>query len=49
MAGKVAIRQAKLREALIQAAEDQIAKGGLAHLKARGLAQPGLSVPKPKD
>ena len=39
MAGKVAIRQAKLREALIDAAEAQIATGGLATLKARPLAQ----------
>ncbi len=39
MAGKVAIRQAKLREALIDAAEAQIAAGGLATLKARPLAQ----------
>ena len=39
MAGKVAIRQAKLREALIDAAEAQIEAGGLATLKARPLAQ----------
>jgi len=39
MAGKVAVRQAKLREALIDAAEAQIAKGGLSTLKARPLAQ----------
>lgn len=39
MAGKVAIRQAKLREALIDAAEAQIEAGGLASLKARPLAQ----------
>ena len=39
MAGKVAIRQAKLREALIDAAEAQIASGGLSTLKARPLAE----------
>ena len=39
MAGKVAIRQAKLREALIDAAEAQIEAGGLSTLKARPLAQ----------
>ena len=45
MAGKVAIRQAKLREALIDAAEAQIAQGGLATLKARALAaEAGCSV-----
>lgn len=45
MAGKVAERQAKLREALIDAAERQIAAGGLHSLKARGIAQEaGCSV-----
>lgn len=45
MAGKVAVRQAKLREALIDAAEAQIAAGGLASLKARALAaEAGCSV-----
>ena len=39
MAGKVAIKQAKLREALIDAAEAQIALGGLSTLKARPLAE----------
>lgn len=45
MAGKVAARKAKLHTALIDAAEAQIAKGGLISLKARGLAQEvGCSV-----
>jgi len=45
MTGKVAQRQARLREALIDAAERQIAAGGLQTLKARGLAQEaGCSV-----
>ena len=45
MAGKVAVRQAKLRAALIDAAETQIAEGGLATLKARSVAQvAGCSV-----
>lgn len=45
MAGKVAERKAKLREALIDAAEAQIATGGLSSLKARGLAaEVGCSV-----
>lgn len=45
MAGKVEIRKAKLREALIEAAEAQIARAGLASLKARGLAaEVGCSV-----
>lgn len=45
MAGKVAVRQAKLREALIDAAEAQIEAGGLNTLKARALAQAaGCSV-----
>lgn len=39
MAGKVEARKAKLREALIDAAEAQIAQGGLATLKARPLAE----------
>jgi AcrR family transcriptional regulator len=39
MAGKVAIRQAKLREVLIDVAEAQIASGGLATLKARPVAE----------
>ncbi len=45
MAGKVAQKQARLRTALIDAAEAQIAKGGLGTLKARPLAQTaGCSV-----
>lgn len=45
MTGKVAARQAKLRETLIDAAEAQIASGGLATLKARNMAQAaGCSV-----
>lgn len=45
MAGKVEIRKAKLREALIEAAEKQIADAGLGSLKARGLAaEVGCSV-----
>lgn len=38
MVGKVEARKAKLRTALIEAAEAQIADGGLSSLKARGLA-----------
>lgn len=38
MAGKVEERKAKLRVALIEAAEAQIEAGGLSSLKARGLA-----------
>lgn len=45
MAGKVAEKQARLRVALIDAAEAQIAQGGLGTLKARPLAQQaGCSV-----
>lgn len=45
MAGKVEERKKKLREALIDAAQAQIEEGGLATLKARGLAQvAGCSV-----
>ncbi|MGB3244617.1 MAG: TetR/AcrR family transcriptional regulator [Sulfitobacter sp.] len=45
MAGKVAVRQAKLRAALIDAAEAQIAAGGLSALKARPIAaEAGCSV-----
>ena len=45
MAGKVEARKARLRDALIGAAERQIAEGGLSSLKARALAQEaGCSV-----
>lgn len=45
MAGKVEERKAKLRAALIDAAERQIEAGGLSSLKARALAQEsGCSV-----
>ena len=45
MAGKVAERKARLRAALIEAAEAEIAEGGLEALKARKLAEAaGCSV-----
>lgn len=45
MAGKVELRKARLREALIDAAEAQIEAGGLSALKARVLAkEAGCSV-----
>lgn len=45
MAGKVAEKHARLREALINAAEAQIEAGGLSSLKARPMAQAvGCSV-----